>query len=78
MKLINKEQINAFEKAVNECSNSVWLVSDSGKWYDMKSETEKKEGMAEMAEAFDMELFASNYEDELTMMKFYRTYMMAA
>ena len=44
----------------------------------MKSETEKKEGMAEMAEAFDMELFASNYEDELTMMKFYRTYMMAA
>ena len=32
MKLINKEQVNAFEKAVNECSNSVWLVSDSGKW----------------------------------------------
>ena len=42
-------------------------------------ETEIRENLSGRdLKAFDMELFASNYEDELTMMKFYRTYMMAA
>ena len=31
-----------------------------------------------MQKESDMELFTNGYEDEMTMMKFYQTYMMAA
>ena len=74
MMIRTKQDIHAFEKAIDRCNNSVWLVSPEGEQYDLKSDMERYLGIARLIQdqKNEMELFAATYADEMIMMDFYR------
>ncbi len=72
--MIRTEQdIVLFEKAVNSCRRSVWLVAPNGKQFNLKNTQERYSGIAMLLkDKFgEMELFTSCPEDEMIMMDFY-------
>ena len=73
MKITNKQQVEAFQNAIDQCSGKVWLVSPEGKQYDLKSDTERYLGLASLISenGEEMELFTSDYNDEMIMMDLY-------
>ena len=73
MKIRNQQDVEALRAALNRCRRSVWLVTPSGEQVDLKSDRELHRGIDLLSEsdADSMELFASNYADEMVMMDYY-------
>jgi hypothetical protein len=73
MKITNKREVEAFQKAIDECKGKVWLVAPDGRRYDLKSDIERYLGIASLISdnGEEMELFTSDYNDEMIMMNLY-------
>lgn len=73
MKIRTQQDIEALQAALNRCSRTVWLIGPGGEQYDLKSDRELHQAIDRLTEADGdrMELFASNYADEMVMMEFY-------
>ncbi len=73
MKIRTEQDWEAFQAAVDKCSKTVWLIGPGGEHYDLKSDRELRQGLDRLTrdDADTMELFASNYADEMVMMDFY-------
>ena len=73
MKIRTHQDMEAFRAALDKCSRTVWLIGPDGEQYDLKSDRELRQGLERLTEddAEVMELFASNYADEMVMMDFY-------
>ena len=73
MKIRTRQDMDAFRAALDKCSETVWLIGPGGEQYDLKSDRELRQGLVRLArdDAEAMELFASNYADEMVMMEFY-------
>ena len=73
MKIRTQKDWEAFRAAVDKCRSVVWLIGPGGEQYDLKSERELRQGLVRMsrADADNMELFTTNYADEMVMMDFY-------
>ena len=74
MKIRTRQDIEAFQTAVDQCTNTVWLMSASGEQYNMKNDKEWGKGLSRLLndEKDEVEIYASNYHDESVMMNFYR------
>ena len=74
MKIRTRQDIEAFQTAVDQCTNTVWLMSASGEQYNMKNDKEWGKGLSRLLndDKDEMEIYASNYHDESVMMNFYR------
>lgn len=74
MKIRTKEAVKAFQAAIDECTNTVWLTSAKGEQYNMKSERDWFRGISRLLndEHDELEIYASNYHDEAIMMGFYK------
>ena len=73
MKIRNEEDRAMFEKTIDRCHRTLWLVTSSGENYDLKKPAERRKGIAEMVKATDYdepEIFASCLEDEMMMFEF--------
>ena len=79
MKINNNETLHAFEKAIDNCSSEVYLVSPRGEQYNLKNPIEKYEGIAELLKDKweQLELFTSKRADEKVMFDFYSKYCAA-
>jgi len=73
MKIRTKKDIEDFQAAIDECRNTVWLVSAKGEQYNMKSDREWPLGIARLLkdDREEMEIYACNFHDESVMMGFY-------
>ena len=73
MKITTKQEVEAFQNAIDQCSGKVWLVAPNGKQYDLKSDVERYLGIASLISenGEDMELFTSDYNDDMIMMELY-------
>ncbi len=73
MKIRTQQDIEALQAALNRCSRTVWLIGPDGEQYDLKSDRELHQGIDRLTgdDSEAMELFTSNYADEMVMMEFY-------
>ena len=73
MKIRTQQDLDAFKAALDRCSRTVWLIGPDGEQYDLKSDRELRQGLVRLTkeDAEDMELFTSNYADEMVMMEYY-------
>ena len=73
MKIRTKQDMEAFQQAVEQCDHSVWLMSANGEQYNMKKEAEWRQGIARLLrdDQDELEIYASTYHDESIMMLFY-------
>ena len=74
MKIRTKQDVEAFQKAIDQCKNTVWLMSAKGEQYNMKSDRDWRKGLSRLLndDQDELEIYASNYHDESVMMNFYR------
>ena len=74
MKIRTKQDVEAFQKAIDQCRNTVWLMSAKGEQYNMKSDRDWRKGLSRLLndDQDELEIYASNYHDESVMMNFYR------
>lgn len=74
MKIGNLKQLNDFVAAVNDCKGQVWLESNEGDKYNLKSQFSQYTALgALLSERGDwLELFCSNKEDEELFFKFFK------
>ena len=73
MKIRNEAEREMFEKTIDRCHKTIWLVTPHGDSYDLKKPAERCVGIAEMVNATEYdepEIFASCYEDEMVMFEF--------
>jgi len=69
----NTNDIKRFEETLDNCKDSVWIITDSGERYDLKEEREHIIGLAKMLEAEEYnepEVFAESYADQAQLMKY--------
>ena len=73
MKIRTQQDVEALQAALDRCSRTVWLIGPGGEQYDLKSDRELHQGIDRLSgdEGENMELFATNYADEMVMMEFY-------
>jgi len=72
MKIRTGNDIKAFNAALDNCTEPVWLMGPNDECYNMKNADEYIEGMIKLTEGHDEQLgiFTASYEDEKTMMHF--------
>lgn len=73
MKIRNDEELVLFEKAIDRCNRTIWLITPCGKSYDLKRPSERYKAIAEMISASEYEepeIYASCIEDEMTLFEF--------
>jgi len=76
MKLNNIQDVEDFKNAVNRCKESVWLESPRGDKFDLKSMFSQYLAIGKLVteRSDDLELFASNPEDETILLKFFESH----
>lgn len=74
MKIGNLKQLNDFIAAVNDCKGQVWLESNEGDKYNLKSKFSQYIALgALLSERGDwLELYCSHKEDEKLFFKFFK------
>lgn len=74
MKLNNIKDVEDFKKAVRSCKDSVWLESPRGDKFDLKSMFSQYLAIGKLVSECcdDLELFASNPEDEKILVEFFQ------
>ncbi len=72
MKLKNPEQVNEFIAAVDECEGDVFLTSQYGDKFNLKSKLSQYVAIAALIgeNSDELELWCMNKEDEYRMLKF--------
>ena len=73
MKIRNEAERAMFEKTIDRCNRTIWLVTPHGDSYDLKKPVERCIGIAKMVDATDYdepEIFTSCHEDEMMMFEF--------
>ena len=79
MRIKDNDTLQAFEKAINNCSSAVYLVYPSGQQFNLKNPMERYEGIGRLLEdrSGQMELFTNDLEDKSIMYTFFRNYNVA-
>ncbi len=74
MKITNMDQVNDFLAAVDQCKGDVWLVSNYGDKFNLKSKLSQIIGIGELLKTHgdELELFCDNKEDEQYLFDFFR------
>ena len=72
MKIRTANELKELNAALNNCTNTVWLMGPNDECYNMKNEEEYIEGIIRLAEDHNEQLgfFTASREDEKTMMHF--------
>lgn len=72
MKLKDAAQVNEFLAAVNQCKDQVYLVSQYGDKFNLKSQLSQYIAIAALVNQAgeDLELFCDSKEDEAIMLKY--------
>ena len=72
MKIRTANELKELNAALNNCTDTVWLMGPNDECYNMKDEEEYIEGIIRLAEDHDEQLgfFTASREDEKTMMHF--------
>lgn len=68
MKIRNNDELKLFEEALDQCSDTVLVITPQGKQYDLTDPAQRILGIAEMLSKSgyeEPELFASSYADEM-------------
>ena len=63
----NNDDIKRFEETISKCKESVWVITDSGKEYDLKETRGHYLGLASMLAANgrnEPEIYANSTEDQ--------------
>ena len=73
MRLKNIEEINAFLATVNSCRGEVWLESQYGDKFNLKSKLSQYVAMGALLSDKDevLELFCSNKDDEQRFLQYF-------
>ena len=74
MKIRTAKELKELNEALNNCTDTVWLMGPNDECYNMKNEEEYIEGMIKLTEGHDDQLgiFTDSYDDEMTMLKFFK------
>lgn len=72
MKLKDVSQVNEFLSAVNQCKDQVYLVSQYGDRFNLKSQLSQYIAIAALVNQAgeDLELFCDSKDDEAIMLKY--------
>ena len=73
MTIRNDKELKLFEKIIDRCRCTVFLVLPCGTQYDLKKPVDRYLGIAEMLKtntAREPEIFATCYEDEINFFEF--------
>ena len=73
MKIRTANELKELNAALNNCTDTVWLMGPNDECYNMKNEEEYIEGIIRLAEDHDDQLgiFTTSREDEAVMMKYF-------
>ena len=76
MKIGNIGEVNDFLAAVDECKHDVYLKSQFGDCYNLKSKLSQYVGIAALLgeHGDELELFCSTHDDEAIMLNFLATH----
>ena len=76
MKLKNIEEVNAFLETVDACVGDVWLESQYGDRFNLKSKISQYIAMGALLQDKDeeLELFCANREDVGKFLKYFKDY----
>ena len=76
MKIINEDQIKGFLEAVNKCQGNVYLHSQLGDWYNLKSELSKYVAIAALLKDRyeELEVFCDFKQDDQYLMEFFNSF----
>ena len=77
MRIRNNEDLRQFENALRQCRKPVWVVTPSGKQYNLKDEKERAAGLSSMMRDNDYdepEVFTCCIEDEMLIFGYIEEY----
>lgn len=76
MRLKNIEEVNAFLSVVNDCDGDVWLESQYGDKFNLKSKLSQYVAIGALLndEQEVLELFCSRKDDEQRFLQYFRDY----
>jgi hypothetical protein len=76
MRLKNIEEVNAFLATVDTCNGDVWLTSQYGDKFNLKSKLSQYIAMSALLRDADevLELFCAQKEDESKFLKYFEDY----
>lgn len=63
MTINNEKELKLFESTIESCTDPVWLVTSTGKQYDLKNPMEYRTGMSILLDETDPEIYAYSRED---------------
>ena len=63
MTIKNEIELTLFEHTINSCKDPVWLVTSTGKQYDLKNPMEYHTGMSILLDETDPEIYTYSLED---------------
>lgn len=72
MKLKNIKEVEEFRKVVNKCKQEVYIKSQNGDVYNLKSPLNEYVALSKLLgeHGDELELFANNKEDEMLLINF--------
>ena len=71
MKICNKDELRLFEDTIEQCKSSVLVLTPKGDQFDLKNPMERYLGIASLIGNEDPELYASSYEDEMRLFRYF-------
>ena len=63
MTINNEKELKLFESTIESYTDPVWLVTSTGKQYDLKNPMEYQTGMSILLDETDPEIYAKSRED---------------
>ncbi len=70
MKICNKDELRLFEDTLEQCENSVLVLTPEGDQFDLKDPLERYQGIASLIGSDYTELYASSHEDEMKLFRY--------
>ena len=70
MKICNKDELRLFEDTLEQCENSVLVLTPEGDQFDLKDPLERYQGIASLIGNDYTELYASSHEDEMKLFRY--------
>lgn len=80
MRLYNMTELNEFLAIVNSCEGSVWLESNAGDKFNLKSNLSQYIALGALLEhdGAELELFCTSREDEAKLIEFFHQHPQTA
>ena len=72
MTINNEKELKLFESTIESCTDPVWLVTSTGKQYDLKNPMEYHTGMSILLDETDPEIYANSHEDMNRLYQYFR------